>query len=96
MKKKLITQNNLGDYLDDNMSEFVVDERMILSPSVLDALKEKGINVVYKKNIENYNLNTNSFRNKVKLLLSREFGIMEEEKVDEIVERVVKKIEGEG
>lgn len=96
MKKKLITNRNLEDYLADTASEFVVDNTMILSPNVLDNLREKGIRIVYKTNINTNKLDVNILEEKIKDFLSKEYNFTDQGRIKEITNKVIKKIEMEG
>ncbi len=96
MAKKLITPNNVTQYLKGN--KLYVDKDMILSPSVRDCFKEKMITLIYgeeksceekkcceKQSVEN-------LKNKIIRILEKDFNICDEK----LVELILKKIEGVG
>ena len=91
MAKKLITPNNVTQYLNGN--KLYVDKDMILSPSVKDYFKEKMITVIYgeaelceeKKCCEKQ-----SAENMITRILEKDFNIYDKK----LVELILKKIEG--
>jgi len=49
MKKKLVSAENISDFLSAGAKEIRFDNSMIVTPGAKDYLREKGIKVVYGK-----------------------------------------------
>lgn len=47
MKKKLVSSENIGEFLEADAKEIQVDATMILTSSAKDYLRGKGVKVVY-------------------------------------------------
>lgn len=81
MGKKLITLNNLNEYLCGQ--EFYVAKDMILSPSAKDYFREKNIRIVYGD--ESKEIDTHLIYS----ILKDEYGILDES----TIRRIIKKVE---
>lgn len=100
MSKKLITKDNVHDYICEN--KFYKEKNMIITPGVLDYLKEKNIKIVQhvdgtctiseEKNIKptiDPNLVADeSLEDKIKRILSNDFNINDKLIVDKIIKIV--------
>ncbi|MFT5700130.1 MAG: ethanolamine utilization cobalamin adenosyltransferase [Desulforhopalus sp.] len=51
MKKKLVSADNISDFLSAGASELHVDNSMIITSGAKDYLRDKGIKLVYFKQI---------------------------------------------
>ncbi|MCS5422389.1 MULTISPECIES: hypothetical protein [Psychrilyobacter] len=79
-KKILITLRNIDEYICG--SDFYVSKNMILSPIVKDCLKERDIKLSYSEAKENKEI---SLENRIKIILEKEFNVVEKEKVNKII-----------
>lgn len=94
MAKKLITPNNVTQYLNGN--KLYVDKDMILSPGVKDYFKEKMITLIYgetelceeKKCCEKQS--TEDLKDMIIRILEKDFNIYDKK----LAELILKKIEG--
>lgn len=94
MAKKLITPNNVTQYLNGN--KLYVDKDMILSPSVKDYFKEKMITVIYgeKESCEEKKCcekqSAENLKESIIKILEKDFNIYDER----LAELILKKIKG--
>lgn len=49
MKKKLVSADNISDFLSAGASEIQVDNSMIITSGAKDYLRDKGVKIVYRK-----------------------------------------------
>ncbi|BHH85923.1 hypothetical protein [Desulforhopalus sp. 52FAK] len=49
MKKKLVSAENISDFLSTGAKEFQIDNSMIVTSGAKDYLREKGVKIVYGK-----------------------------------------------
>jgi len=49
MKKKLVSAENISDFLNAGAKEIQVDNSMIITAGAKDYLREKGVKIVYSK-----------------------------------------------
>jgi len=89
-KKILITLRNIEKYICG--SEFYVSKDMILLPTVKDYLKEKNIKLSYNKIKESKEI---SLEDRIKMILKKEFNVIENDKVNRII-KIVKEMVGNG
>lgn len=104
MKKKLISEKNINDFLCDGDDRFYVDTSMILSPIAKDILSNRGIKIIYGE--KNRELDQEKAQNKQKdccngdfdiaksivNILINDFNISDSEEIKEITARVLSKI----
>lgn len=82
-KKVLITLRNIEEYICGN--NFHVSKNMIVSPVARDYLKGKNIKLSYNE----INVNNEiSLGDKIKIILEKEFNIVETTKVNKIIKNV--------
>lgn len=99
MARKLINKNNIQKYLNEDRTEIVITDEMLLSPTALDYIKEYKIKRVYKKEEEKSESKADINRSKtavitmVKRLLKDEYKITNQEKLDGILNEVMKEID---
>lgn len=77
MKKKLITLNNIEEFIEDK--KFTVSKEMILQPSVKDYLKNRGISIIYSDE---------NILKKAEEILKNEFKIKNNEVIIDVIERL--------
>ncbi|WP_297596725.1 hypothetical protein [uncultured Cetobacterium sp.] len=77
MKRKLITLENVQDYICEK--EINITKDMIIPPKVNDYLKNNGIRMLFLEE---------KLEEKIKKILKEEFKILDEDKVDEIIKKV--------
>lgn len=77
MKKKLITLNNIEEFIENK--KFTVSKEMILQPSVKDYLKNRGISIIYSDE---------NILKKAEEILKNEFKIKNNEVIIDVIERL--------
>lgn len=77
MKKKLITLNNIEEFIENK--KFTVSKEMILQPSVKDYLKNRGISIIYSDE---------NILKKAEEILKNEFKIKNNEVIINVIERL--------
>lgn len=83
MKKKLITLENVEEFIVDN--ELNMSKDMIILPKVNDYLKNKGIKVKYTST------GCKGLEERIKSMLLKEFNVSDER----VISEVLKKIKGD-
>ncbi|WP_425449519.1 hypothetical protein [Dethiothermospora halolimnae] len=100
MKKTLVRKNNLNQFIDKDNKVFIVDDSMIISPGVKDVLKEMDINIVYGKldirkkvnKKEEINENNKALIEKIVTIIKVDFNICDIDKISEITDTVLNRI----
>lgn len=90
MSKILITKNNLDKFLEKDTKKFLIDNRFILSPGVKDILDERGVKIIYKSSMNQAD-DKEKIIERIYKLLKEDFNIQDEEKIEKITRKVLKK-----
>lgn len=80
MKKILITENNVNDYIREG--KLRVKENLIISPGVFDFLRSRDIEVVYEKSTgeteeDKINNDTKKVENMIREILKEEYNTVD-------------------
>lgn len=88
--KKLVTKNNVHDFLMGDESQFYVDSSMIITPGVKDILRNRGIVIVYgDRKVDSTKEITKTITN----LLTQKFKITDDVAIKEITSKVLNRIQ---
>ncbi|WDV45088.1 hypothetical protein PV797_16400 [Clostridiaceae bacterium M8S5] len=100
MGKLLVTKNNLSQFMEQGDSEFYVEQKMILSPSAKDMLRNKNITIVYgqkkqkqKQEQEQENDESSQIVTLIAKVLVEDFKIYDQNKINCITKRVLERID---
>lgn len=97
--KKLITKNNIDDYLTDAKSSVTIGSDMILTQGAIDILRNKGIAIHYGKEKlsdtvcpADHTAGPKDLQAKIEAVLKQEYNIHQPEALQEIIALVLKKV----
>ena len=91
MSKTLITKRNLDNFLEKGANNIIVDKSIILSPSVKDVLKERGVKIIYKNDIEENKGKRDIIQNITKIL-KEDFNLKDENLIKQVAIKVLEKV----
>ncbi|WP_053955153.1 hypothetical protein [Inediibacterium massiliense] len=88
MAKKLITKNNVNQYVCEN--KIYLDKDMLLSPGVKDILRDKNIMIIYEQKKERIDM-----KNSISHILLEDYHVKDDKTRDAILQKVLDKINNE-